>query len=226
MGESVEDALTLMRDRRSIRAFLRTPVAPDTITRILDIARFAPSGVNTQPWQVAIVGPHHQQKITAAIIAAREQQLPENPDYSYYPAQWFEPYKSRRKTCGLALYGALNIKIGDEAARKKQWYKNYSFFDAPIGLIFYLHRDLNKGSWMDMGMFIQNVMLAARALGLESCPQAAMAEYPDIIREHLQISPEYHIVCGMALGYADWSHPINQYRTSRETVSSFTVWHD
>jgi nitroreductase len=201
-------------------------VPPNVIESILEAARFAPSGVNTQPWQVAVIGPHHRAKISADIIQARENSQPENPDYEYYPQNWFEPFKERRRACGLALYGALNISKDDMVRRKEQWYRNYYFFDAPLALIFYLDARLCKGSWMDMGMFIQNIMLAARFYGLESCPQAALAEYPDIIRKHLQISANFHIVCGMAVGYADWSHPVNQYRTTRETIGSFTQWHD
>ncbi len=182
--------------------------------------------MNAQPWKVSVVGPQARHKIHQAIMYARENNIPENPDYQYYPEDWVEPYKSRRKACGLALYSALNIKIDDKEQRKKQWYRNYNFFDAPIGLIFYLEARLCKGSWMDVAMFVQNVMLSARHFGLETCPEASMAEYPDIIREHLKISKDHHIVCGMAMGYADWSHPVNQYRTTREQVETFTTWHD
>lgn len=215
-----------MCDRRSVRAFLKKEVPPEIIVNILDAARFSPSGVNTQPWKVAILGPQHRQKISQMITTAKDNQIPENPDYQYYPQEWVEPFKSRRKACGLALYGALNIQFKETEKRKVQWYRNYHFFDAPLGLIFYIDSHLCKGSWMDIGMFIQNVMLAARFYGLETCPQASLAEYPDIIREHLNISSSYHIVCGMAIGYADWTHPVNQYRTTREEVSTFTVWHD
>lgn len=220
------DVNQAIAERRSIRAFLEKPVSDQILKQILDIARFAPSGVNTQPWKVAVVGPKTRIQISKAIIQARENGIPENPDYHYYPEEWVEPYKSRRKACGLALYGALNIKMEEQEKRKAQWYRNYYFFGAPVGLIFYLEARLCKGSWMDVAMFIQNVMLSARHFGLETCPQAALAEYPDIIREHLQISKENHIVCGMAMGYADWSHPVNQYRTTREPVESFTVWWD
>ncbi|MFI4937593.1 MAG: nitroreductase [Candidatus Berkiellales bacterium] len=213
-----------IRDRQCVRAFLKKEVPPELIEKILEAARFAPSGVNTQPWHVTVLGPLHRQKISAAIIQARENNIPENPDYHYYPTEWVEPFKSRRKACGLALYGALHIAKDDNPARKKQWYKNYHFFDAPVGFIFYLPAGLCKGSWIDMGMFIQNVMLAARYYGLETCPQAALAEYPDIIREQLNISADYHIVCGMAMGYADWSDPVNQYRTTREEINTFTIW--
>jgi len=216
------DILTAMQDRRSVRAFLKKEIPISLIHRILEAARWAPSGVNTQPWKVAVIGPLHRQKITSAILEAKEKGLTENPDYHYYPQTWVEPYKSRRQVCGLALYGALNIKKEDIEKRKQQWYRNYAFFEAPAALLFYLDAALCKGSWMDMGMFLQNVMLAARAYDLETCPQAALAEYPDIIRKVLSLPADQHIVCGMAMGYADWSHPINQYRTVREPLDVFT----
>jgi nitroreductase len=220
------ELIAIIRDRRSVRSFLDKDVPHETVFRVLEAARMAPSGVNTQPWHVAVIGKKHRRIISEAIIQARESQIPENPDYHYYPEEWFEPYKSRRKACGLALYSAVNIQIHETEKRKVQWYKNYYFFNAPLALIFYLDSRLCKGSWVDMGMFIQNVMLGARCFGLETCPQAALAEYPDIIREHLQIANTMHIVCGMAMGYADWSDPVNQYRTTREEVDTFTVWHD
>lgn len=220
------DTISAIHARRSVRAFLPKVVSEKLLYNILECAKWAPSGVNTQPWKVAVLGCKHREKISQAIIQAREKNIPENPDYDYYPKIWNEPYKSRRKACGLALYSALNIDYDDTKKRKEQWYRNYDFFNAPIALIFYIDAQLCKGSWMDMGMFLQNVMIIARHYGLETCPQASLAEYPDIIREHLNISPQNHIVCGMALGYADWSNPVNQYRTTREAVHSFTTWHD
>lgn len=220
------DVLSAIRNRQSIRAFLPKLVSQKVITKILDVARFAPSGVNTQPWKVAVLGPIHRQQISTSILQALEEGVSQHPDYQYYPTEWNEPYKSRRMACGLALYGALGIQKEDTKRRKDQWHRNYFFFDAPVALIFYIDAKLCKGSWMDMGMFIQNVMLAARGFGLETCPQAALAEYPDIIRKNLQLPEDQHIVCGMAMGYADWSHPINQYRTQREMVDSFTVWYE
>lgn len=220
------DVITAIRDRQSIRAFLDKPVPDALLTQILEAARFAPSGVNTQPWRVAVVGPHHRQEISEAILEAKAQSIPENPDYHYYPTEWFDPYKSRRKACGLALYGALGIAKDDVVRRQAQWYRNYHFFDAPAGFIFYLDARLCQGSWMDMGMFIQNVMLAARGFGLETCSQAALAEYPDIIRRVLHLSRDFAIVCGMAVGYPDLNDPINQYRTERESVDVFTTWYD
>lgn len=213
----------IISKRQSVRAFLPKKVPDGTLHHILDTARWAPSGVNTQPWKVIVVGDKAREKIADDIIQARISGIAENPDYQYYPTEWTEPYKSRRKACGLALYQSLNIAKDDMPRRQEQWFKNYHFFHAPAGLIFYIEPHLCKGSWMDMGMFIQNVMLAARCFGLETCPQAALAEYPDIIRKHCQIETG-HIVCGMALGYADWEQPENQYRTEREPVEAFSRW--
>ncbi len=216
------DVLEAIKTRQSTRAFLKKPVEQSLVHTILDAARFAPSGVNTQPWQVVVVTQEYIQQIGDALIAARNAEIHENPDYHYYPTEWYEPYKSRRKACGLALYTSLNITMQDTEKRKAQWHRNYHFFGAPVGLLFFLDAKLEKGSWVDMGMFIQNVMLAAKSVGLETCPQAALAEYPDIVRKIVGISTDKALLCGMALGYADHHHPINQYRTTRESVESFT----
>lgn len=220
------DISAAIQGRRSVRGFLKKPVPKETIFKILDMARWAPSGVNTQPWQVAVIGSKMQRIISEKILAARQHNVVQNPDYDYYPSHWVEPYSSRRKACGLALYGALHIDKTDMPRRLEQWYKNYKFFGAPCALIIYLDKKLCQGSWIDLGMFIQNILLATRHFGLESCPQAALAEYPDIVREALKISNAYVIVCGISLGFADWSLPENNYRTEREPVDTFTQWFD
>lgn len=216
------DVLQAIRDRHSFRAFLEKPVHINQIKTILDAARFAPSGKNTQPWYVVAVTGNTITQIGDAIVTARESQIPENPDYHYYPTTWIEPYDTRRKICGYALYSSLNIDRHDMASRKIQWYKNYYFFGAPVGLLFFLDAILEKGSWVDMGLFIENVMLAARGLGLETCPQASFAEYPDIVRQIVNVPKEKSLLCGMSLGYADYENPVNQYRTERATVEEFT----
>jgi len=220
------DVLEAMRGRKSTRAYLDQPVTRATIESILDAARWAPSGVNCQPWQVAVVTGTIKTRISEALLAARKARQPENPDYAYYPKDWQEPYKSRRKATGLALSQALNIGKDDAFARLKAWNGNYHFFGAPAGLLFFVDRALSQGAWVDMGMFIENVMLAARAHGLETCPQASLAEYPDIVRGILAVPATRALVCGMALGYADAGAPVNSYRTEREPVSAFTTWHD
>lgn len=220
---NISDAI---RQRRSTRAFLDKPVARQTVTEILDIARWAPSGVNTQPWQVCIVQGETKRRLGDALIRARDSGQTENPDYAYYPRQWVSPYRDRRKACGLALYQSLGIRREDTEKQKQAWYRNYRFFDAPVGLLFLIDAQLEKGSWLDMGMFIQNVMLAAKSSGLDTCPQASLAEYPDIVRELLELPPDLLVVCGMSLGYGDPEHPVNRYRLDRLEVDEFTRWYD
>ncbi|MDZ7662696.1 nitroreductase [Thiohalophilus sp.] len=222
MSVAVYEAI---RQRHSIRAYLDKPVARETIEAILDTARWAPSGVNTQPWQVCVVQGDTKRQLGDTIIKARDSSQKENPDYQYYPREWVSPYKDRRKACGLALYQALDIGREDRDKQKAAWYRNYRFFDAPVGLLFLIDARLEKGSWLDMGMFIQNVMIAAKGLGLDTCPQASLAEYPDIVRQQLDLPTDLQVVCGMALGYADPDHPINQYRLERLAVDEFTRWY-
>ena len=218
--------LEAMHQRASTRAFLDKPVDRGTIETLLEAARWAASGVNTQPWQVAVVAGRAKEKLSLALAAAHASDTPEQPDYAYYPATWQEPYKSRRKACGLALYQSQGITLDDTVGRKAVWLDNYHFFRAPVGLLFFVDKALATGSWVDMGMFIQNVMLAAVDQGLATCPQAAIAEYPDIVRTELCIPAHHALVCGMSLGYADTSASVNRYRTQREAVDAFTQWHD
>ncbi len=221
-----EDCLRIIRDRRSVRAFLDRPVPRETVERILEAARWAPSGVNTQPWEVCVVQGETRERISAAMLAARAAEQPPRPDYHYYPEEWVEPWLGRRRACGLALYGALGIGRRDKARRLEAWNANYRFFGAPVGLFFFMDRRLQQGSWLDMGMFIENVMLAARALGLGTCPQASLAEYPDIVRRELGIADDRLLLCGMALGHPDPEAAVNRYRTEREPVASFSRWYD
>jgi nitroreductase len=220
------EVLEAMRGRQSTRAFLDRPVERTTIETVLEAARWAPSGVNTQPWQVAVVTGLTKQRLSEALLAARVRGEPERPDYDYYPKQWVEPYKSRRRASGLALYQALQIQKDDSDARLKAWNNNYRFFGAPTGMLFFVDRALSQGSWVDMGMFIQNVMLAACGFGLATCPQASLAEYPDIVRGMLDVPDSQALICGLALGYADTTAPVNRYRTVREPVSAFATWHE
>lgn len=220
------DVLEAMRRRASTRAFLDRPVARTTIEAMLDAARWAPSGVDSQPWRVAVVSGDTKRRITEQLLAERVAGKPERPDYRYYPERWDEPYKSRRVACGLALYKALGIGRDDADRRLKAWNNNYSFFGAPAGLFFFVDRRMAQGSWVDMGMFIENVMLAALAFDLATCPQAALAEYPDIVRRLLNVPDSFALISGMALGYPDAAAPVNNYRTAREPVANFTTWHE
>ena len=146
-------------------------------------------------------------------------------DYQYYAHKFPEPYRTRRFVCGMALYEALGIERSDKEARAGQWEKNYHGFDAPVEFFFFVDEALELGSWVDTGMFILSVMLAARAHGLETCPQAALAEYPDIVREVLVLPSEKKLICGVAMGYPDREAPVNNYRTERAPVDEFTRWY-
>jgi nitroreductase len=219
----VRDALAR---RYSTRAFLPHPVSRDTIERILDVARRAPSGANTQPWQVAVVAGQTRRRLLDAIEQAYRAGQPTAMEYRYYPNQWEEPYRGRRFECGQLLYRSLDIAREDKDGRREQWIANYRAFGAPVVLFFFMRRTMQSGSYMDMGMFIQSVMLAACEEGLATCPQAALGEYPDIVRDVLQVSDDYIVLCGMALGHEDTSAPVNNYRTPREPVAGFTRFHD
>lgn len=212
--------------RQSIRAFLADkPVPHATIERILAIAGRAPSGSNIQPWKVHAVTGDVLARLKAALSARHESGDEGRREYNYYPVTWREPYIGRRRETGWGLYGLLGIAKGDTAAMKAQHGRNFVFFDAPVGLIFTLDSDMEQGSWLDTGMFIQSVMLAARGEGLETCPQAAHCIYGDTIREVLGIAADQNIVCGMALGYVDTAAPVNAFRTSRIPVDAFTTFH-
>jgi nitroreductase len=220
------DLITAMKSRQSTRAFLNREVAEEKVHAILDAARWAPSGVNMQPWQVAVVSGSTRQRLSQALIDASAAGTRPNPDYHYYPDEWFEPYKSRRKATGMALYGALHVDIGDTEGRKEAWYNNYRFFGAPTGLLLFLDKRLGQGSWVDVGMFLQNIMLAAESEGLATCPQAALADYPDIVRDLLGIEESQAFVGSLSLGYPDPAAEVNGYRTPREPVEAFTRWFD
>lgn len=213
-----------IRNRKSTRAFLPKPVDKKLIKDILECARWAPSGVNSQPWQVAVVFEETKNKLAHALAKCRANGESSRQDYDYYPTKIEEPYLSRKKACGKALYTALNIQKDDIKKRKEQWMKNYYSFDAPVVLYFFIDEILETGSWVDCGMFIQNVMLAARGFGLETCAQAALAEYPDIVRNILKINDTKKLICGMALGHANYKDTSYQYRTEREPVETFTSW--
>ncbi|MBL1147134.1 MAG: nitroreductase [Pseudomonadota bacterium] len=207
--------------RKSTRAFLDKAVPRAVIEKILKSARHAPSGTNTQPWKVAVVSGEKRRALSDKIVAAFQSGQPPQMDYHYYPQDWTEPYKTRRKECGLQLYQTLSITREDKERQKEQWLANYRAFEAPSVLFFFMDPVLEKGSFVDMGMFLQSVMLMAVEEGLATCPQASLGEYPDIVRAELGYGDEV-LICGMALGYEDKEAVINSYRTPRLEVDAFT----
>ena len=222
LQETVDAAIT---SRRSIRAFLPTPVAREDIERILDVASHAPSGSNTQPWKVVVLTGAAKERLSDAITAAYAdpaQAREHTEEYAYYPREWVSPYVDRRRKVGWDLYALLGLTRDNKAGMAAQHARNYRFFDAPVGLIFTIDRVMDQGSWLDYGMFLQNIMVAARGRGLDTCPQAAFTQFHRIIEQQLGLPREQMLVCGMALGYADKSKIENSLITEREPVSGFT----
>ena len=220
---TVEQAIV---GRQSVRAFLPTPIPRDLIEKVLEIGNRAPSGSNIQPWKVVVVSGEAKAALAAELVALHEAGDDGQWEYKYYSDVWREPYLERRRRCGWGLYGSIGIKKGDKAATRAQQGRNFTFFDAPVGLIFTIDRDLERGSWLDYGMFIQSIMIAARSLGLETCAQAAFCAYHETISRRLEIPATEMIVSGMALGYPDPEAPVNTFRTERMGFAEFVRFRD
>jgi nitroreductase len=215
-----------IENRRSVRSFLDTAVSVETVRRILEVAARAPSGTNTQPWHVHVFTGAARDRLVAAVCKIHDDEAAAHQmEYDYYPKEFVEPYLSRRRKVGFDLYALLKIGKGDREAMSAQHRKNFEFFGAPVGLIFTIDRRMGKGSFIDYGMFLENIMVAARARGLDTCAQAAWAQFHRVIEEQLSLPPEQMVVCGMALGYADPVAPANFLRSERVPVNEFTVFH-
>lgn len=222
---------TAIASRMSVRAFTQRAVAQQALHDILQVASRAPSGTNTQPWKVYVLQGNSRNSLVDKVCAAHDA-LRANPalaaayreEYDYYPEKWVSPYIDRRRENGWGLYNLLGIGKGDKDKMHAQHQRNYKFFDAPVGLMFTIDRVMGRGSLLDYGMFLQNIMVAARARGLHTCPQAAWNGYANLILPHIGAGPDEMLVCGMALGYADTEQLVNSFRTPREAVSEFTHW--
>jgi nitroreductase len=225
---AVDHAIT---SRMSARAFTQQEVSRELITEILQVASRAPSGTNTQPWKVYVLQGATRDSLVDKVCAAHEA-MRGNPDvvkqyteqYDYYPAQWVSPYIDRRRENGWSLYGLLGIGKADKDRMHEQQQRNFKFFDAPVGLMFTIDPIMGRGSLFDYGMFVQNIMLAARARGLHTCPQAAWNGFHSIILPHIGAGEGEMMVCGMSLGYADESDKVNTLVTPRVPVNEFTHW--
>lgn len=230
LASVVEDAIT---SRMSVRAFLPREVPRSLLQHLLEVASRAPSGTNTQPWKVYVLTGASRDALVAKVCAAHDA-LRADPalaanfreEYDYYPEKWVSPYIDRRRENGWGLYGLLGIGKGDKDMMHAQHQRNYRFFDAPVGLMFTIDRVMGRGSLLDYGMFLQSLMVAARAQGLHTCPQAAWNGFANIILPHIGANEGDMLVCGMALGYADPTDLVNTFQTPRVAVNDFTNWLD
>ena len=231
MTQTIVDAA--ITSRMSARAFTQQAVSRETITELLQVASRAPSGTNTQPWKVYVLQGASRDTLVDQVCAAHDA-MRANPElagnyreeYDYYPEKWVSPYIDRRRENGWGLYGVLGIGKGDKDKMHLQHQRNYRFFDAPVGLMFTMDRVMGRGSLLDYGMFLQNIMVAARGHGLHTCPQAAWNGFAKIILPHIGAGADEMLVCGMALGYADETDVVNTYHTPRVPVEEFTRWLD
>lgn len=219
--------------RHSVRAFLDTPVDTQTIKDILTVASRAPSGTNTQPWKVYVVTGDTRAKLIDNIFAAK-QAIADDPSladkfqetFPYYPTEWISPFIDRRRENGWGLYGLLGIQKGDKEKMAAQQDRNFKLFDAPVGLFFTVNKVMGTGSKMDIAMMIQNVMIAAKARGLDTCPQAAFNHFHPVVLETIGAGDDEELVCTVALGYADESDIVNTFITPRVPVDEFAVFLD
>ncbi len=217
MSLTATEAVT---SRRSIRAFLDRPVPQETLEKILTDAARAASGANIQPWHVTVVQGRAQRDLIDVVQAAFDAGESSGDDV-YYPSEFIEPYLARRRKIGWDMYGLIGIERGEYEKMAAQARKNYEFFGAPVGLMFSLHESMRNGGWLDLGLFMGNVMTLAREHGLHTCPQAAWQEFDHVVHRHLALSDDQRFVVGMALGYEDTSAVINSLRTDRADLSEY-----
>jgi len=220
---TVEEAIS---GRHSVRAFLKKPVPRALLLRIISIAGRAPSGSNVQPWKVWVLEGAAKEEVARDLADRYDRGAVVAREYNYYPEKWREPYLARRRACGWGLYSSLGIGRTDKDKMHAQHRRNFTFFDAPIGLIFSIDRDLELGSWLDYGMFLQSIMVAARQFGLETCPQAAFLVFYDVLQRRLGIPAEQQIVCGMSLGYPDPGAKVNSFTPERMPAEDFVSFVD
>ena len=225
INQPAPDVFAAVRTRRSIRAYRPDLVPPALLREIVELGRHAPSGSNIQPWRVHVLTGEALQRLGSAIRTAFLDDEPgHRRDYDYYTDPVFEPYLSRRRACGWGLYSTLGIGKGEHEKSRAYRARNYEFFGAPAGLVFTIERRLEKGSWLDYGMFLQTIMLAARARGLHTCAEASIASYPDIVRRELAISADWVVICGMAMGFADGDAVVNGFQPERIELDDYAIF--
>ena len=225
---TVDAAIT---SRMAARAFTQQAVPRELLEQILEVSSRAPSGTNTQPWKVYVLQGASRDSLVQKTCAAHDA-IRANPalaadyqeSYDYYPEKWVSPFIDRRRENGWSLYGLLDIGKADKDKMHAQHQRNFKFFDAPVGLMFTINRVMGRGSLVDAGMLLQNIMVSARGHGLHTCPQAAWNGFANIVIPHIGAAGDELLVCGMALGYADEADKVNTFHTPRVPVAEFTTW--
>ncbi len=237
MSETLKTNATLnpvdaaITSRMSARAFTQQEVPRELLEKILEVSSRAPSGTNTQPWKVYVLQGASRDSLVDKVCAAHDA-IRANPalaanyqeSYDYYPEKWVSPFIDRRRENGWSLYGLLDIGKGDKDKMHAQHQRNFKFFDAPVGLMFTINRVMGRGSLVDAGMLLQNIMVSARGHGLHTCPQAAWNGFANIVIPHIGAAEDELLVCGMALGYADEADKVNTFHTPRVPVAEFATW--
>lgn len=225
--ETTDFMAALMRGRQSKRGFLDQPVAIEVVREILSDAKYAPSSSNTQPWRCYVVTGSAREKLSDAAVAAYRA----NPDglpheYPFFPEELPAPYAARFGTFRGMLGDAQGVLRSDVVGRRRDVERQFRFFGAPVGLIFTMDRRLEWASFLCYGCFLQNVMLAARARGLDTCPQQIWSLQSEVLRSTLAIPDADMVVAGMSLGYADNSIPENNMAISKLDVDEFASFVD
>ena len=217
------DMLEAIKSRKSVRAFKPDPVRRDILEELLDTCLRAPSWGNSQPWEFTVVGGEVLAELKRRLVEQSTKEVSPNPDIPW--PSFGPPWDERRRQNGRRIFDLLGI-ARDDAQKRQDWSLGMvNFFGAPSGIIFYLDRSLGTWSILDVGSLLMSITLAAQAYGLGTCPEAAVARYPDILREVLKIPDTKYIVCGLAIGYPDPDAPVNRFRSEREPLDAFATWH-
>jgi nitroreductase len=215
----------VIQSRRSIRAFRKDPVSQETISKILEVASRAASAGNMQPWRVYVLTGGKLKRTVDAVCHAYETEADQHTsEYEYLPKNNFEPFLSRRRKIGLSMYSLLGIEKGDKERMRSQHRRNFEFFDAPVGLFFTMNRKLPVACFMDYGAFLQNLMISAKAHGLDTCAQTIWSDYHRVLTRELQLGEDEMLLGGMSLGYADNDAPINKLVSERAPLSEFATF--
>lgn len=227
--DEVSSLRDLVLGRRSVRSFVDKPVDQKLIQQILEDASWAPSGCNLQPWHVYVITDKAIDRLASAVqtkmmTMSAALQEGEGADFEFLPDPMPKKLRKRQIEAAVQLYNALGIERSDKEARLRAAADNFNFFGAPVGYIFTMKKGSTPGQFMDIGMYMQNVMLLAEANGLRTCAQEAWAIWANTVRETLSVSDDEMIVCGMAMGYGDIKHPVNSFKTKREAVDTFVQW--